>query len=180
MPAQSSCEGPMLTAWSFTAFRNWGALLLEGRPALGRVRVAKQIVCRSRSYSIALSSGMRNRRLEVGLRRFRRDGAREAMISAIRAGTFQRSVVGTTSLTSPQASALSAGIGSPVIQHERGISRRLWNASDVPPCRPPPIHPSLISGAANCAFSEAIGFRRTGRFPGRHRRHSRSPRRSSA
>ena len=98
-------------------------------------------------------------------------GAREAM-AGDRLGFAQQLAGGTTSLTRPQASALSARIGSPVMIISAALDMPIeWARCIAMP--PPPIQPSLISGAANWALSEAMRMSQTSPSPARRRRRSR-------
>ncbi len=79
-------------------------------------------------------------------------GARLAMVAASSAARLARSAAGRTSVTSPQRSAVAASMGSPVSSMTAALPGPMLCASsaDIPP---PPIQPSLISGAANVAVS---------------------------
>ncbi|MNL39100.1 hypothetical protein D3C87_1613560 [compost metagenome] len=82
-------------------------------------------------------------------------GAREAMTSAMARARAGRSPGAVTSVTSPHPLAVAASTGSPVriiiAAFEAPIE---WDRPAAMP--PPPIQPSLISGAANLALVEAM------------------------
>jgi hypothetical protein len=81
-------------------------------------------------------------------------GARLAMVAASSAARLASSCAGSTSVTSPQRSAAAESMGSPVSSMTAALPGPMLCArsADIPP---PPIQPSLISGAANVAVCAA-------------------------
>ena len=131
------------------------ALFLEGGAALSRVLGRKADGLQVALVFDRLFRRHRMRRARLSLAVSAAIGAREAIVRAIALARGSSAAGSTTSLTRPQASALSATIGSPVMIISAALDMPIeWARCIAMP--PPPIQPSLISGAANWAFSEAM------------------------